>query len=123
LGLNHIELSVAKVTIHDIEFYGDEVEGEEPQKHRWMPFTLSELVPMSLALRDATLGLVELAYPETRPPMLSDEYKTSLAFETSSNYLSQSDEVSVWTHLFKATVELVRQLHTRDTRRRFCPGK
>jgi len=28
----------------------------------------------------------------------------------------------MWTHLFKATVELVRQLHTRDTRRRFCPG-
>ena len=32
----------------------------------WMPFTLAELVPMSLALRDVTIGLVELAFPETR---------------------------------------------------------
>ena len=32
-----------------------------------MPFTLGQLVPMALALRDVALGLVELAFPESRP--------------------------------------------------------
>jgi hypothetical protein len=31
-----------------------------------MPFTLKELVKMSQSLRDVALGLVELAYPESR---------------------------------------------------------
>jgi ubiquitin-protein ligase E3 C len=63
------------VTIHDLEFYGDEMDGQ--QKHVWMPFTLSELVPMSLALRDVTLGLVELAFPESRPTV-KEEYQHAI---------------------------------------------
>ena len=51
------------VTIHDTEFYdsinsGGGVVGVEGRKQQpnWMPFTLSELVPMSLSLRDVALG-------------------------------------------------------------------
>ena len=62
------------VTIHDTEFYqrqsSTSSSGQPPQtssSHRWMPFTLGQLVPMALALRDVALGLVELAFPESRP--------------------------------------------------------
>ena len=37
-----------------------------------MPFSLSELVAMSLALRDACLGIIELAHPDTRPALKED---------------------------------------------------
>ena len=30
-------------------------------------------------------------------------------------------DTQIWSHLFKTTVHLVRQLYTRDTRRQFCP--
>ena len=57
------------VTIHDTEFYQQQSSSSQPHTslHRWMPFTLSQLVPMALALRDVALGLVELAFPESRP--------------------------------------------------------
>jgi len=52
------------VTIHDTEFYGD----ANPVKNaKMMPFSLPELVSMSLLLRDVSLGLVELAFPDSRP--------------------------------------------------------
>ena len=53
------------VTIHDTEFYQRQSSGQV--QTRWMPFTLGQLVPMALALRDVALGLVELAFPESRP--------------------------------------------------------
>ncbi len=65
------------MTIHDIEFYGDEIQGQQSRKHVWMPFTLNELVPMSLALRDVTLGLIELAFPESRP-VIKEEYQQAI---------------------------------------------
>ena len=37
-----------------------------------MPFSLPELVSMSLHLRDISLGLVELAFPESRPVVRED---------------------------------------------------
>ena len=58
------------VTIHDTEFYqrqSSSGSGQASSSHRWMPFTLGQLVPMALALRDVALGLVELAFPESRP--------------------------------------------------------
>ena len=42
-----------------------------------MPFTLPELVVMSRALRDACMGIVELAHPETRPEV-REEYRLAL---------------------------------------------
>ena len=74
------------VTINDTEFYDDSSPtnttnaspaviptpvNKAMSKH-WMPFTLRELVPMSLALRDVTLGLIELAFPESRPSIRED---------------------------------------------------
>ena len=64
------------VTIHDTEFYGDEV-GSGANIKIWMPFTLSELVPMSLSLRDVTLGLIELAFPQSRPAV-REEYQLAV---------------------------------------------
>ena len=89
----------------------------------WMPFTLRELVPMSLSLRDVTIGLVELAFPESRP-VVKEEYK--LAVKSVRDPAHESSDVGVtdthiWSHLFRTTVLLVRQLYTRDTRRQFCP--
>lgn len=64
------------VTINDTEFYGDTANGGplKTQQSVWMPFNLEELVPMSLSLRDVTLGLVELAFPESRPT-IREEYQ------------------------------------------------
>ena len=130
------------VTIHDTEFYGDQQRRSDlddagislKRKNstnnsggscsHWMPFTLSELVPMSLALRDVTIGLVELAFPETRPTVRED-YQNAVgggASAASSTSAAVSSDVRIWSHLFKTTVVLVRQLYTRDTRRQFCPA-
>ena len=34
---------------------------------------------------------------------------------------TSTTDTQIWSHLFKTTVQLVRQLYTRDTRRQFCP--
>ena len=69
------------VTINDTEFYDDSSNNSSSQgvvvsksnlSKQWMPFTLKELVPMSFALRDVTLGLIELAFPESRPAVRED---------------------------------------------------
>ena len=109
------------VTIHDTEFYGDDV-GSGANKI-WMPFTLSELVPMSLSLRDVTLGLIELAFPQSRPAV-REEYQLAVKSVRSNEEnieASNQADTQIWSHLFKTTVHLVRQLCTRDTRRQFCP--
>ena len=103
------------VTIHDTEFYGDSKSSDN-----WMPFTLDQLVPMSLTLRDVTLGLVELAFPESRH-QLSEGYKMALR-NPQDVVMDKSYDTAVWSHLFNKTVKLLRQFHARDTRRQFCPG-
>ena len=40
--------------------------------------------------------------------------------DESVDAINQTD-TQIWSHLFKITVNLVRQLYTRDTRRQFCP--
>ncbi len=67
------------VTVHDTEFYGTAVgpsarllrANSNSSSYVWMPFTLQELVPMSLLLRDVALGLVALAFPDSRPTVTS----------------------------------------------------
>lgn len=78
-----------------------------------MPFRLSEIVSLSSFLKDLSLGLVELAFPETRTS-INDHYRSVLQ----SN---QQGSTSQWPHLLKVCVSLLRQLHTRDLRRGFCP--
>eukprot|EP00095_Tigriopus_kingsejongensis_P006661 maker-scaffold363_size195477-snap-gene-0.52 protein:Tk06661 transcript:maker-scaffold363_size195477-snap-gene-0.52-mRNA-1 annotation:"ubiquitin-protein ligase e3c" len=121
------------VTINDTEFYGDAGTNATPGQRNqsiWMPFTLQELSPMSLSLRDVTLGLVELAFPESRPTVREDYQIAVRAVREARNMDIPSstrpkeiadEETQIWSHLFKKTVVLVRQLYTRDTRRQFCP--
>ena len=82
-----------------------------------MPFTLNEVAELASILRDVCIGLVELAYPDTRPSAWVNASKAARDPPTDSR---QQQDVRLWMHLFKSTVNLARQLHTRDTRRQFC---
>lgn len=68
-----------------------------------MPFSLSELVPMSLTLRDACLGIIELANPEAKLVMNKDYQqalnKTRVSFNSEEN--SSKNQPHLWRHLFK----------------------
>lgn len=102
-----------------------------------MPFSLSEMIELASILRDVCLGLVELAYPDSRPTASFSLAKAKIPGNNAE------EDTRLWMHLFKvqfilliyfkilipntplltqSTVNLVRQLHTRDTRRPFCPG-
>ncbi|GAB1605249.1 ubiquitin-protein ligase E3C-like [Argonauta hians] len=111
-------------TLHDSEFYGDsEVEFQDSSVERStsMPFSLSELVPMNLTLRDICLGIIELASPESKVSLNKDYHqtfsKTGIQVAKEENLL----RTQLWRHLFKSISTLVKQLHSRDTRRQFCP--
>jgi len=112
------------VTIHDTEFYNTgQTTGTPPKCKNWMPFTLSELVPMSLSLRDIALGLVELAFPESRPSVREDYRQAVNSVRNVSQELDESpNDIAMWSHMFKSVVGIVRQLYNRDTRRQFCPS-
>jgi ubiquitin-protein ligase E3 C len=112
------------VTIHDTEFHSSAREAALPSSRLWMPFSLAELVPMSLALRDVALGLVELAFPESRPAVRGGGYREAVGGgqEGGQGGEEAEREVAVWSHLFRAVVGIVRQVHGRDTRRQFCPA-
>lgn len=72
-----------------------------------MPFTLEELVVLSRCLRDACLGIIKLAYPETKPEV-REEYIT--AFQsigvTTSAEMQQCIQLEQkrWIQLFKVCV-------------------
>lgn len=102
------------VTLDDSEFYN-----ESAMNLGAMPFTLEQVVEFASILRDVCLGLVELAYPETRPNAAVFSFAKA---SRSSTENSSPEDTRLWMHLFKSTVNLVRQLHTRDTRRLFCPS-
>lgn len=64
-----------------------------------MPFTLSEVAELASVLRDVCLGLVELAYPETRT-------NASFSFTSKSRLTPSSNadqETRLWMHLFKVS--------------------
>jgi ubiquitin-protein ligase E3 C len=64
-----------------------------------MPFPISALVPLSLTLKEVCLGLVELAFPDSRPSV-RDDYRTAVhGREQPSNVSNQ--ETQMWAHLFK----------------------
>ena len=103
------------VTIHDTEFYSNQAQGKA-----WMPFSLTELVKMSLHLRDIALGLVELAFPESRPAV-REENRMAANSVKSAAVEEQVEDVGMWSHMFRSVVLIVRQLYNRDTRRQYCP--
>lgn len=103
-------------TLHDREFCQEDVLPGATSKI--MPFKLNEIVLMSSFLKDLSLGLVELAFPETRTS-LNDHYRSVLL---PNQYSSSVNTTNKWPHLLKVCVSLLRQLHTRDLRRGFCPS-
>lgn len=64
-----------------------------------MPFHLSALVPLSLTLKEVCLGLVELAFPDSRPSIRSDYHSAVHGRERHSTVSNQ--ETQMWAHLFK----------------------
>lgn len=108
-------------TVDDVEFYESTSE-QKKQKVSSMPFTLVELQSMTLILRDVCLGLIELAYHDTKITIKSEEYKRAVdSVRDEQKDVSQETSVKVWLRLFKTSVHLLRQLHMRDSRRAFCP--
>ncbi|XP_033342932.2 ubiquitin-protein ligase E3C [Megalopta genalis] len=116
--------SLLIATLHDTEFFVETtattmseqtLDMNGPQA---MPFTISELVMLSSHLKGVCLGLVELAFPDSKPTVRND-YKDAVL--GSSCPVPNQQDTKIWTHLFKVTVGLLRQLYTRDLRQQFCP--
>ncbi|XP_069853262.1 ubiquitin-protein ligase E3C [Dipodomys merriami] len=112
------------ISIHDNEFFGDPIEAVGQRRPSMMPFSLEELVLLSRCLRDACLGIIKLAYPETKPEV-REEYLVafqSVGVSTSSEMQQCIQrEQKRWVQLFKVITNLVKMLKSRDTRRNFCP--
>ncbi|XP_020865303.1 ubiquitin-protein ligase E3C isoform X4 [Phascolarctos cinereus] len=112
------------ISIHDNEFFGDPIEVVGQRQSSMMPFTLQELIILSRCLRDACLGIIKLAYPETKPEV-REEY--IVAFKsvgvTTNTEMQQCIQMEQkrWIQLFKVITNLVKMLKSRDTRRNFCP--
>jgi len=109
--------SLLIATLHDSEFYAND--NPAGAFLTTVPFNISQLVPLSLTLKEVCLGLVELAFPDSRPTVRDDCRSAVRGRERHSAVSNQ--ETQMWAHLFKVTVGLVRQLHARDIRRPFCP--
>ncbi|KAF2984022.1 hypothetical protein EK904_008062, partial [Melospiza melodia maxima] len=110
------------ISIHDNEFFGDPIEGQ--RQSSMMPFTLEELVILSRCLRDACLGIIKLAYPETKPEVREEYIAAFRSVGVTKNTEMQQciqTEQKRWIQLFKVITNLVKMLKSRDTRRNFCP--
>uniref|UniRef100_A0A4W6FHD2 Ubiquitin-protein ligase E3C n=1 Tax=Lates calcarifer TaxID=8187 RepID=A0A4W6FHD2_LATCA len=111
------------ISVHDSEFFGHEMEGQTQSS--MMPFTLSELVTLSRCLRDACLGIIKLAYPETKTEH-REEYMAafrSVGVKTNTEVQQRIQaEQKRWVQLFKVITNLVKMVKARDIRRPFCPA-
>ncbi|XP_072543293.1 ubiquitin-protein ligase E3C isoform X2 [Salminus brasiliensis] len=111
------------ISIHDTEFFGGSLDGQ--RQPSMMPFSLSELVTLSRCLRDACLGIIKLAYPETKSEH-REEYAAafrSVGVKTNSQVQQRIQaQQKRWVQLFKVITNLVKMLKARDIRRPFCPG-
>lgn len=104
-------------TLHDGEFTNDNTIAVSEV----MPFTLEELLPVSTMLKEICLGLVELAFPETRAS-LTEHYRSMLSsLHHRRDKTEEQINTHIWSHLLKVCVALLRQLHTRDLRLNYCP--
>lgn len=69
-----------------------------------MPFTLEELVILSRCLRDACLGIIKLAYPETKPEVREEYIAAFRSVGVTTNTEMQQciqTEQKRWIQLFK----------------------
>lgn len=60
-----------------------------------LKFTIADLVSITSILKDVALGLIELAYPDSRPSILPY-----------SNNTNQNAQTSIWSHLLRVTILL-----------------
>lgn len=102
-------------TIYETEFY-HEISEDMPDlpdaRSSMMPFSLSELASIAMQLRDVALGLIELSFPDTH---------SSSYWVPKESYLNGEDgNVEMWLALFHNVVQLLRQLYSRDCRKKFC---
>ncbi|CAG9796441.1 unnamed protein product [Diatraea saccharalis] len=88
-----------------------------PSGGRVHAFEFSELGGLCRTLRQVCLGLVELAYPETRP-VVGGSYKDAVG--NTQIELSGKNQTPAWSHLFKVCTHLLRALYVRDSRLQFC---
>ncbi|CAB1349479.1 unnamed protein product [Coregonus sp. 'balchen'] len=90
-----------------------------------MPFMLSELVNLSRLLRDACLGIIKLAYPETKTEHREEYMAAFRSVGVKTNIEVQQRiqaEQKRWVQLFKVITNLVKMVKARDIRRPFCPA-
>lgn len=111
-------LSSTLFSVHDNEFYG--VEG---QRSSFMPFSLKEIEHMSSVLCTVVIGIIEIIYPDASPAF-TGQYLAAMKSVGAKSALMKKDEFypkEKWIKLLKDVTCLVRQLHSRDSRRQFCP--
>ncbi|XP_053615279.1 ubiquitin-protein ligase E3C [Plodia interpunctella] len=113
-------------TLHDTEFCRDAEDDESmslgPMSSesssgggRVHAFSFTELGGLCLTLRHVCLGLVELAYPDTRGVLSS--YRDAVT-DPAHNH-SPNTYTAAWSHLFKVCTQLLRLLYARDSRLQF----
>jgi ubiquitin-protein ligase E3 C len=97
--------SLLIATLHDTEFF-IEPSGMElamtnsiDRAQQTMPFTTYDLAILSSHLKGVCLGLVELAFPDTRPSV-RDDYKNAV-LGPSTSISSTPQNTQMWAHLFK----------------------
>ncbi|XP_061385742.1 ubiquitin-protein ligase E3C isoform X2 [Danaus plexippus] len=112
-------------TLHDTEFFTD-TDGDEKMSisstssgaGRVHAFDFSELGGLCRTLKQVCLGLVELAYPESRPAVVG-QYKDAVG---GHHDVEDRNETPAWAHLFKVCTQLLRSLYARDARLQFVGG-
>ncbi|XP_030204632.1 ubiquitin-protein ligase E3C isoform X1 [Gadus morhua] len=117
------------ISVHDSEFFGHELEegfSVHPgsSQSSMMPFSLLELVTLSRCLRDACLGIIKLAYPETKTEHREEYMAAFRSVGVKTNMEVQQRilaEQKRWVQLFKVITNLVKMVKARDIRRPFCP--
>ncbi|XP_071850373.1 ubiquitin-protein ligase E3C-like [Apostichopus japonicus] len=108
-------------SLHDSEFHQSQTAAS---RKSLMPFTLPTLVNLSLALRNACLGIIHLAYPETRPVVMDEYFLAASSRQAPERIQMKKDfhrQCAAWLYCFKVTSQLVKQLYERDCRLSFCP--
>lgn len=113
-------------TLHDVEFCDENMLIDTVKSlntlapsRKMMPFSLSEIVQLSKTLKEISLGLVELAFPETRTN-LNQHYRFVLGrSDTDDEQLKQQKKI--WSNLLTVVIFVLNHLHARDLRLGFCP--
>lgn len=106
-------------TRHDAEFSKENSIINNRISDKLMPFSIDEIIQLSKTLKEISLGLVELAFPETRSS-LNEHYRSVLGRSDSEDERIKQKK-QVWTNLLNVVVAVLNQIHTRDLRMSFCP--